>query len=105
MLHWYEKRTGKTVSLGDLKSGSLKSKVTEDDYNINIKLLILLFLTCFTLNYLIGDAFHGSNVFCVFSCRFECQELTFPYFREIVRTGSCDSLISLSMMQFAPLMW
>ena len=34
MLHWYEKRTGKTVSLGDLESGSLKSKLTEDDYNI-----------------------------------------------------------------------
>ena len=34
MLHWYEKRTGETVSLGDLESGSLKSKLTEDDYNI-----------------------------------------------------------------------
>ena len=34
MLHWYEKRTGETVSLGDLESGSLKSKLAEDDYNI-----------------------------------------------------------------------
>ena len=34
MLHWYEKRTGETVSLGDLESGSLKSKLTEDDYSI-----------------------------------------------------------------------
>ena len=34
MLHWYEKRTGKTVSWGDLELGSLKSKLTEDDYNI-----------------------------------------------------------------------
>ena len=34
MLHRYEKRTGETVSLGDLESGSLKSKLTEDDYNI-----------------------------------------------------------------------
>ena len=59
MLHRYEKRTGETVSLGDLKSGSLKSKLTEDDYNIRtwFALLILLFLTCFALNYLIGDVF------------------------------------------------
>ena len=34
MLHQYEKRTGKTVSLVDLESDSLKSKLTEDDYNI-----------------------------------------------------------------------
>ena len=34
VLHQYEKRTGETVSLGDLESGSLKSKLTEDDYNI-----------------------------------------------------------------------
>ena len=34
MLHWYKKRTGKTVSFGALQSGSLKSKLTEDDYNI-----------------------------------------------------------------------
>ena len=34
VLHCYEKRTGETVSLGDLESGSLKSKLTEEDYNI-----------------------------------------------------------------------
>ena len=34
MLHRYKKRTDETVSLGDLESGSLKSKLTEDDYNI-----------------------------------------------------------------------
>ena len=30
MLHRYEKRTGETVSLGDLESGSLKSKLIEE---------------------------------------------------------------------------
>ena len=34
MLHRYKRRTGETVSLGDLELGSLKSKLTEDDYNI-----------------------------------------------------------------------
>ena len=34
MLHQYEKRMGETVCLGDLESGSLKSKLTEDDDSI-----------------------------------------------------------------------
>ena len=43
MLHWYEKRTGETVSLVDLESGSLKSKLTEDDYNIKDMVSIVNF--------------------------------------------------------------
>ena len=48
MLHQYEKRTGKTVSLGDLESGSLKSKLTEDDYNIKD----MVSIASFTISHL-----------------------------------------------------
>ena len=49
MLHQYEKRTGEMVSLGDLESGSLKSKLTEDDYNIKD----MVSIAGFTLSHLI----------------------------------------------------
>ena len=34
MLYRYEKRTGHVVGLSELESGELRSKLTEDDYNI-----------------------------------------------------------------------
>ena len=48
VLHRYEKQTGETVSLGDLDTGSLRSKLTEDDYNIKD----MVSIASFTISHL-----------------------------------------------------
>ena len=34
VLHHYESRTGEVVSMGELETGKLREKLTDDDYNI-----------------------------------------------------------------------